>query len=307
MHQTKIDQAFGKPYGKIQQYKLNVALLEFIITDSQPFYILKSEGFKNFCLNLNSSFTLPCDKTIKGLITEAYKIGVKNLLSLIMNSAEFISLTTDMWTSRSKAGYIGITAHWLDENLKPYDVLLGIEHVLYPHTADVISGYLEKYIEDFHLENKLFCVVTDNGSNMKAAINILNSKYKNVQRLPCVAHTLQLTVNKALKSINDQVKRYRKLVKFFQSPKQSERLQEMQKELNKRSQSNNEDPDNNLFEILPTNVLKNVNEVPTRWNSKYNSWKRLIELKKPIIRLNATLHLEDDRIDKLDDKRLQKL
>jgi hypothetical protein len=136
---------FGKPYGKVQQYKLNVSLLEFIITDSQPFHILKSEGFKKFCLKLDPSFSMPCDKTIKGLISDAFKIGVKKLLSLIVDSSEFISITTDMWTSKSKAGYIGITAHWLDEDFKPYDILLGIEHVLYPHTAEVISNYLEKY------------------------------------------------------------------------------------------------------------------------------------------------------------------
>jgi hypothetical protein len=147
---------------------------------------------------------------------------------------------------------------------------------------------------------------------MKAAINILSNKNENIQRLPCVAHTLQLTVIKALKSISKQVKRYRKLVKFFQSPKQSERLQEVQKELSKKSQtynenSNNEDSNNDLFEPSNVNILKNINEVPTRWNSKYNSWKRLIELKRPIIRLNATLHLEENRIDKLDGERLQKI
>jgi hypothetical protein len=126
--------------------------------------------------------------------------------------------------------------------------------------------------------------------------------------LPCVAHTLQLTVNKSLKSISKQVKRYKKIVKFFQSPKQSERLEEVQKELIKKSQiynEVNEDWDDESPEVSSTNILKNINEVPTRWNSKYNSWKRLIELKKPIIHLNATLHLEDNRNDKQDAERLQ--
>ena len=68
----------------------------------------------------------------------------------------------------------------------------------------------------------------------------------------------------------------------------------MQKELSKKNQSADEDSDNDSLENLHTNILKNINEVSTRWNSKYNSWKRLIELKKPIVRLNATLCLEDD-------------
>ena len=81
----------------------------------------------------------------------------------------------------------------------------------------------------------------------------------------------------------------------------------MQKELSKKNQSADEDSDNDSLENLHTNILKNINEVSTRWNSKYNSWKRLIELKKPIVRLNATLCLEDDWSDKLDGERLQKI
>ena len=54
---------------------------------------------------------------------------------------------------------------------------------------------------------------------MKAAVNILNENNHNIQRLPYIAHTLQLTVNNTLNKISKQVKRYRKLVKFFLSPK----------------------------------------------------------------------------------------
>lgn len=290
------------PHSKSTQYKLNVALLEFIINDSQSFHILKNEGFRKFLHALDPSYSIPCDKTIKSLISEAYKLGIKNLLTLIINSCEFISLTTDLWTARSRTGYIGVTGHWLNEKFEPYNMLVSIENILYPHTAEAISNYLEKYIEEYRLESKLFCIITDNGSNMKAAVKLLNNKNDKIQRLPCVAHTLQLTIIKTLKSINKQVMRYKKLVKFFQSPKQSERLQTVQIELSKRNQASS--PDDEPLEISYSNILKNINEVPTRWNSKYKSWKRLIELKKPIIRLNATLHLEDDKNDKLDGERL---
>ena len=39
------------------------------------------------------------------------------------------------------------------------------------------------------------------------------------------------------------------------------------------------DLDNESFENITTTIFKNINKVQTRWNSKYNSWKRL-ELKK---------------------------
>ncbi|GET54653.1 zinc finger BED domain-containing protein 1-like [Rhizophagus irregularis DAOM 181602=DAOM 197198] len=142
-------------------------------------------------------------------------------------------------------------------------MLITIESIQYPHTAVVISKYLEKYIEEYRLENKIICVVTDNGSNMKAAVNILNQKNDKIQRLPCVAHTLQLTVINTLKSIK------------------------VQNDLNKKSQTLDNDSNDEPLENLTTNILKNINE--------------------PIIRLNATLHLEDDRSNKIDGERLQKI
>uniref|UniRef100_U9TT23 BED-type domain-containing protein n=1 Tax=Rhizophagus irregularis (strain DAOM 181602 / DAOM 197198 / MUCL 43194) TaxID=747089 RepID=U9TT23_RHIID len=44
VQQAKIDSIFGKAksHGKSHQHKLNILLLEFIITDSQPFHILKN-------------------------------------------------------------------------------------------------------------------------------------------------------------------------------------------------------------------------------------------------------------------------
>ncbi|CAI2190429.1 1255_t:CDS:2 [Funneliformis geosporum] len=141
-YQQKISSIFNKiiSHGKSQQYKLNIALLEFIITNSQLFNILKSNRFKKFLFKLDPVFVIPCDKTIKILILETYKVE----------------------TAKSKTGYIGIT-------------------------ADIITTYLEKYIENYNLEKKVIYIITDNSSNMKVAINILNNSNNNIQRLLCVA------------------------------------------------------------------------------------------------------------------------
>ncbi|CAG8751081.1 16792_t:CDS:1, partial [Cetraspora pellucida] len=41
---------------------------------------------------------------------------------------------------------------------------------------------------------KIFTITSDNGANVKAAIN----KIEGVSRMPCMAHTLQLVVGKGL-------------------------------------------------------------------------------------------------------------
>ncbi len=96
----------------------------------------------------------------------------------------------------------------------------------------------------------------------------------------CAAHTIQLSVKKALK-INNEIKalvlRARRLILFFKTPKQWERLENVQKKLNY------------------TQILKPILDVKTRWNSTYMAWNRLICLKNAILDLIKDMEIDSDR------------
>ncbi|CAG8735591.1 22232_t:CDS:2 [Cetraspora pellucida] len=62
---------------------------------------------------------------------------------------------------------------WLDSDFKIHEVLLSLTYVQYPHTANVIQEKLE-VIEKWSLKGKVYSITTDNGANMKAAINKIN-------------------------------------------------------------------------------------------------------------------------------------
>ena len=203
-----------------------------------------------------------------------------------------------------------------------------MERMPYPHSGENISTFLQEKVKEFNLEGKITCVVTDNGSNMVKAIKL----WDGVERLPCAAHTLQLSINHAFKKSNTYIKRIKQLVKFFtKSPKQSEHLDRAQKEC--RYQNNNDDFDdssddnsdiednnenedennnNNNNEVNINNnseelVLRNIVDVKTRWNSKYYSWQRLFKLRKSIEWLSATLPLSDNSNDRADGRKLKNL
>jgi hypothetical protein len=135
-----------------------------------------------------------------------------------------------------------------------------------------------------------------------------------VKRLPCFVQTLQLTVTQALKVIKPYTKRIRKLVKFFRSSKQSQRLDQAQIDLAQRNKNNS---DENLLEIEDDNletveeiefkILRTINDVKTRWNSTYQSWKRLLVLRPSIEWLAATLHLQNKDGVKEDSYKLKSL
>src|SRR5579859_4044389 len=117
---------------------------------------------------------------------------MKNMLNITCDSA---SITTDLWTSCAQNGYIGITLHYLTDQMELKDILLCVELIKYPHTGNYIRETIKNKLREFNLINKITTVVTDNSSNIVKAIQ----EWKGVECIPCTAHTLQLCVIKGLK------------------------------------------------------------------------------------------------------------
>jgi hypothetical protein len=142
-----------------------------------PLYILQNRYFREFIHDCEPGFRIPCAKTAKGLIHEAYNWSYDQLSSLLRSSVTSIHLTTDLWTAKSRHGYLGVTATWLSSDFKFREVLLSCEHLPYPHTGEVISEELFRIICEWRLEATAFTIATDNGANMVKGIRLLNKDY----------------------------------------------------------------------------------------------------------------------------------
>jgi hypothetical protein len=136
--------------------------------------------------------------------------------------------------------------------------MLTIEYVRYPHTATHILKTLESILEEWNIRDKVYAITTDNGSNVKKAINDM----ENIKWLGCVAHTLHLVVGKGLMLAQILIMRVKHLINFFMCPKQSERFEEIQKKFpdigkNKKIDevniNDNEEEDDKICELLRNN------------------------------------------------------
>jgi hypothetical protein len=134
-----------------------------------------------------------------------------------------------MWTARNRQGFLGVTCFFLDKDFVIQEIVLTIEYVKYPHTAQNISDALLNIIDQWKIKSKVFKITTDNGANMKKAVKIMNSNTSNIKWQSCAAHTLQLVIGKGLNPIKLLVLRTKRLIDFFLRPKQSERLENIQK------------------------------------------------------------------------------
>jgi len=222
-------------------------------------------------------------------------------MNLLGNTATSVHLTTDLWTAKSKHGYIGVTATWLSSDFTFYEVLLSCNHLEYPHTGEVISGELYRIIDKWRLKNIIFTISTDNGSNMVKAIDTLSNSLPNIKRHSCAAHTLQLSVKEGLKYCKEIHRRTKSLQNFFRLPKQAQRLREAQLAINNQDVSIIEDSE---IQASPLDVLT---DTKTRWNSTLIAWKRILELHNAMRHVSTTLLSKKDRISIKEGEKLEKL
>jgi hypothetical protein len=118
---------------------------------------------------IDPQFTVPGEKKIRMMIARSYGYN-RDKLKLFLKSAQSISLTTDLWSSRSKHGYLGLTATWINKDFEIMDVLLEISYFPTPHTAKAITEAIKKAIQKWEIEGQVVSITTDNGANVVAAI-----------------------------------------------------------------------------------------------------------------------------------------
>jgi hypothetical protein len=129
-----------------------------------------------------------------------------------------------------------------------YSPVLATKEVIVSHTGKNIASALSNIFNEWNITNKIITIVSDSGANIKHAINDHLQKYHH----PCVAHTLNLSVNEAINQ-NTEFLRVLKICRaivshFKHSNLAVEKLKEFQKQMS-----------------FPE--LKVKQDVITRWNS----------------------------------------
>lgn len=87
-------------------------------------------------------------------------------------AARRVSIGLDLWTKKGlTASFLAISAcYFCVEQSKPVHILLALEQVAHPHTAQSIKACVDKSMQEWAIpKEKILTVITDNGSNMVAA------------------------------------------------------------------------------------------------------------------------------------------
>ena len=243
-----------KKHSEQRQTELRQFLTNWIIDDLQPFSVVNSTSFRAFCNELDPAFLVPEAKTIKATIHKAYNYIQPKMIEQIIKEAISVSLTTDLWTGRNRKGFIGITCSYVDSDFILKEVTLTVQYVRYPHTAENIAECIENILKQWKIRHLTTTITTDNAANMKKCVKLLDG----VSWVGCFSHTLQLVVGKGLFVARKLILRVKRLIDFFMTSKQSERLELIQK--NHPSLANYEDDDDPVVCIY-LNILSLISYI----------------------------------------------
>ena len=268
--QTTLNFEITNPYKKDDPKlkTLNDKLLKWIIFEQQSFDVVEEEFFVELVAELNPQYKLPCRQSISTWVNSFYEQQKEVVKQMFNEFPNKVSLTTDAWTSTTtNQGYLGVTAHWIDQDWKMKKILLDFIPLHESHTGLFLADKIIVMLEEFSLGSKLLALTTDNGSNMiTLAENLkvsLALKYNNNNFLHfrCVAHVLNLAVKEGLKLIDEPIKKIRQLASKIHNSQPI--LEELK----------------TIFAMKNQPFLIPDLDIPTRWNSLYIMIKKMLKIK----------------------------
>lgn len=272
----------GRSCSSERKKTIDNLLCNVITENNLPFSFVESKSVRELINFSEPNYTPMCRDTAKQLIKQKASVLKDSIKKEIKNS-QYVSLTTDCWTSINNESYMAITCSFI-KDWKIMSPVLETRYLEGRHYADYLAEELGNAIRDWEIENRVVAVVHDNASNIKSIGSMIDSGYLDV---PCAAHSLQLSINVAMgtnKVSNSPIAKTihaanRLVSHFHHSTVANNELTKRQKTINEGETS-----------------YKLIQSVKTRWNSVCDMFERLLQLRWPI-----TAVLGDRSITKLSD------
>jgi hypothetical protein len=105
------------------------------------------------------------------LLNKTYKKSKADLI-LELEKADYVSTTADCRTSRRRS-FLGMTVHWIGQDLDRCSACLDVRRIFGSHTYNVIGKAISDIHTEFKISSKVNCTMTDNGSQRVNVSSVL--------------------------------------------------------------------------------------------------------------------------------------
>ena len=194
----------GLPTHRVEFYQYREYLVAFVVLDNISFSGASSERLIRLVSLLNpiaTSLHPTSPTTVSKWVIEDAKIMSKRIKHALHTAASNISLTLDIWTSPNYIAFLGIEAHFIDQNGKLQNLLIAFRMLLGPHTGENIASVVIATVESYNITSHITYTTMDNASNndtfAQHFYNYLDKNWK-LFRLRCGCHIINLAAKNGL-------------------------------------------------------------------------------------------------------------
>ncbi|KAM0920005.1 hypothetical protein ACQ4PT_007801 [Festuca glaucescens] len=129
-------------------------IARMIMVHEYSFRMVEHEWFNIVLKYLNPLYTSMGRKAIRAECMRVYK-KEKEKLKIALQEVDYISLTTDLWTSNQTIAYMCVVAHYIDADWKMQTRVLAFMELDPPHSGHVIADAIWDCVTDWKIENKM--------------------------------------------------------------------------------------------------------------------------------------------------------
>lgn len=275
----------GKHCSVTRTAELNKLLCNVVTQNSLPISFVESKSVRDLLKYAEPNYKCISAEHAKELIKlEAGDLKTKIKEQIAKSKA--VTLTTDNWTSVNNESFMAVTSSYIDENWCLQSPVLATKNLQERHTAEYLAQELKCVIEHWEISDRVIAIVHDNASNIKGVARMICDKWWDIG---CAAHTLQICINHAMgihaisnNYISRTINAASRLVgHFHHSSMATQALLKKQESMG--------DPN------VP-GKLKLIQYGRTRWNSIFDMFERLLQLRWPL-----TAVLSDRTVTKFSD------
>ncbi|UYV68193.1 hypothetical protein LAZ67_5003332 [Cordylochernes scorpioides] len=168
--------------NKITQEQFDENILKYFIHSMIPLRAVEDPYFSKIFTDLEISemgLTLMSRRSLGRRIENHYETQVAKIKSKL-KEASYVCTEIDIWSSK-KRSFIGVTAHWITNDLRRVSVALACQRFKGVHSYNRLSDIIQEINDHFDLNtNKIVASVTDNGSNFVKTFKMFGVKLTNI-------------------------------------------------------------------------------------------------------------------------------
>lgn len=152
-----------------EQFETNIA--KFVIHAMVPLQVVDDPYFTAIFEQLNiADYGLQTiSRRTLGRKLDSMYIVTKKAVNDVLSEIVYVCTTADIWSGKTRS-FLGVTVHWIDNNLNRRSAALACRRFRNSHTADNIAELLSQIHTEYNIDHTRICAtVTDNGSNFVKA------------------------------------------------------------------------------------------------------------------------------------------